>query len=473
MYDFGAEDTMLKSFLAGVRKFVSPWHVKTYVGARCPEQVRVGRASAHASTKESLLDCITRLVRDRENRQRLQSLKCKWLVAVGYAIGGLFAATTVNAQDTAACVKQPVVFDGLTPLSYAAVSVAQGAKAYLHAKYPLQCAAGNPASCQSPTYVLPGDVVAIGKICGAWAYVQYIGAKRITSGWVRTTDLAKPNDISPRRNLMSSGNTGKEPVFTLTRGKSVPVCEAYLQRLNQTEFEQPAYCGRPEDDRVPGFHRLNRVLVSPGEVKRLADLVVSITFPLTAIDSRYFDEMNENGGVFNGTPSRVGAPNIDSYATWRYDPPIDIDNDGMPDNVLIWHLDDAVRPYCGLPVQGDERIEQYAFVMSPDGSTIDQARTIQVFGHPDGGYAAVPGMQGLKGPSRFLKSLRLIGDSYSVFQYRDLYYFETFYDHESPVSALGDLEDKRIGSAKLQDTLAVFLRKGGKTLPVCEYYVTE
>ena len=61
---------------------------------------------------------------------------------------------------------------------------------------------------------------------------------------------------------------GKESVFKLTRGNTVPVCEAYLQRLNQTQFKYPANCGRPEDDQVPGFQRLTRVLLSQTEVEK-------------------------------------------------------------------------------------------------------------------------------------------------------------------------------------------------------------
>jgi hypothetical protein len=111
--------------------------------------------------------------------------------------------------------------------------------------------------------------------------------------------------------------------------------------------------------------------------------------------------------------------------------------------------------------------------MSADGNTVDQTRTIQIFGHPDGGYVMVPGTQGLNGPIHFLKSLRLLGNSYGLFEYRGLYYFDTFYDLEFPVSTLGDFADQRKGSTKLPDTLAVFLRKNGKTLPLCEYHVTE
>ena len=370
-----------------------------------------------------------------------------------------------------------MTFDGRKPLSYATVTPAGHAgKAYLHAGYSKDCvvtgtndSADLPASCKSSAYVISSDVVAIGKTCGDRAFVQYVGEKHVTTGWMRTADLGATRSVALRQNLMSR-SYGSEPTFTLTRGLGIPVCEAYLQRLNQTQFKSPAYCGRPEDDQVPGFQRLTRVRVSKEEITKLYNLVVTITNPLTEIDSRYFDEMNANGGVFTGTPPQITMPQVRAYETWRYAPPIDIDNDGSPDNIVIWNLDSVDYHECGSFNPGPTRGQQIALVMSADGSTVDQARTIRIFGHPDGGYDAIAGMSGLSGPIRFLKSWRLLGNSYSAFRYRDLYYFDTFYDQ---FANLGDFQNKRKGSSRLQDTLAVFLHRNGKTAPVCEYFVAE
>ena len=57
--------------------------------------------------------------------------------------------------------------------------------------------------------------------------------------------------------------------FDLTKGNGIPVCEAYLQRLNNTDFQNMPYCGRPEDDSVPGFTRLNRVPLYAERIYRL------------------------------------------------------------------------------------------------------------------------------------------------------------------------------------------------------------
>lgn len=408
-------------------------------------------------------------------RRRKANSIAPWLRVIGLSFGAALAATDSSAEEAFECIQRPVAFDGIAPLSYATVTGAAGSKAYLHAHSPEQCATTSEDPCGASAYVLPGDVVAMAKTCGPWAYVQYIGEKHVTTGWMRTADLGATRDVAPRQNQMSYGR--KEPVFALTRGRGVPVCEAYLQRLNQSQFKYPAYCGRPEDDQVPGFQRLNRISVSNEEVKKQADLVAAITSPISGIDWRDFDEMNSNGGVFTGTPYPFTLPRFTgSYSTWGYDPPIDIDNDGSAEKVIIWNLDSDSSPFCGRGERSEleqERSPQIPLVMTSDGSTIDQASTIRIFGHPDGGYVMVPGTVGRNGPVRFLKSYRVIGSSYGVFRYRKLYYFDTFYDAEVPSRELGDIHDQRRGSSSLLDTLAVFVRRDGKTFPICKYFVTQ
>jgi hypothetical protein len=41
--------------------------------------------------------------------------------------------------------------------------------------------------------------------------------------------------------------------FSLQQGHGVPVCEAYLELLNQTKFTETPFCGRPEEGSVKGF----------------------------------------------------------------------------------------------------------------------------------------------------------------------------------------------------------------------------
>jgi hypothetical protein len=376
--------------------------------------------------------------------------------------------TDAMAEELQGCVQSKVSFDGTQPLQYDRVKAGTPSKVYLHRSYPSESC--KPESCSAPAYLVGGNVVAVGKTCGAWAYVQYIGDTTISLGWVQARYLELIRSMSRRDDRIAYGAT-----FTLTRGRALPVCVAYQQRLNQTEFVAPAFCGRPEDDRVPGFARLDRVAVSTARINALVDLVSTITDPVSVIGSQYYRSMNANGGVFEGKPLHLFGYYDEKprLSTWSYAEPIDINNDGQPRTVLIWNTDHADGPYCGLSAA---RSGQFAFVMTADGQTIDQAATIRTFGHPDGGHRTVPAPNRPQDP-RFVKSLRVIGGSYGVFRYRDLYYFDTFFDADAVFGALreGDFNDKRRESADspvLAETLGVFLRMHGKTAQLCEYSVS-
>ena len=115
-----------------------------------------------------------------------------------------------------------------------------------------------------------------------WSYVQFIGKTRITTGWIKTESLDIRKTVLPfddgRPSLI-----GDTEVFVpatipmkIVRGKGIPVCEAYLQRLNQTVFHWAPYCGRPENDQIPGFERLKRVRLTPEEGLALSPQIQSL-----------------------------------------------------------------------------------------------------------------------------------------------------------------------------------------------------
>lgn len=94
--------------------------------------------------------------------------------------------------------------------------------------------------------------------------------------WAASQALAlNPPPPQPKPPITKIGNQVLPPAaprryhFDLTKGKGKPVCEAYLQRLNQTEFFSPPYCGRPESTLVPGFALLHRRLLSIAEYRAL------------------------------------------------------------------------------------------------------------------------------------------------------------------------------------------------------------
>lgn len=387
--------------------------------------------------------------------------------ALGIVAPLLMMASAIAAPSgtTDVCIGRDVKFDGITPLRYADVTGESGSRVYLHAVFPSHCSSSEGESCSTGPYIVPGDAVAVGKTCGDWSYVQYIGADRITVGWTAAsalTELPTPPPISPpvtrdhdTAQLAKNDHTERYR-FQLAEGRGIPVCDAYLQRLNETEYWGPPYCGRPEDSRVPGFSRLHRVYLTGAETAQLYPHLQSFG---NARDSSH-------PPVLGATEARLAAsggsgPGI---IAWRYDPKVDIENDGRPDNVVIWVGPplDVDADACGNTVtsSGTElsaglRVEQIGLISSdPDTRTLDDARTLAVFGSPHGA-AVVSGSLG------FVP----VGSSISVFVYRSVTYFDTFFHGEG----WPDFYGNRARVPALDNHLAVFLRRDGVTRQICEY----
>jgi hypothetical protein len=79
----------------------------------------------------------------------------------------------------------------ISPVEYDKTVGPAGAKIYIHKDFPRECTSGNLSSCLSPSFLIPGDVVGISKLCRDWSYVSYLGATRDTFGWVATSSLRK------------------------------------------------------------------------------------------------------------------------------------------------------------------------------------------------------------------------------------------------------------------------------------------
>jgi hypothetical protein len=247
--------------------------------------------------------------------------------------------------------------------------------------------------------------------------------------------------------------------FRLTRGKELPVCTAYERLLNAATYIPSPFCNRPTSGDVPGFEPLAPVLLS---VQRMIEL-----FPYIQL--------------FNGTrlagkavqsllpPDRIEKLRGRTIFAWGYEPPVDIDNDGRPDNIIIWKGSPVSGGdstwECGGQPRGDRpppegfRMEQYAYALTEDGAAVNVGKTIAIFGHPkrDDRY---------KDPGKMIQSPDFvpIGPHIGIFRYQHRYYFDTFY-----ASGYGDLEGNRKGRQKLDNTLAVFLRQKEVTKSVCEY----
>jgi hypothetical protein len=368
-------------------------------------------------------------------------------------------------KGLAACVADKVTFTGIVRLRYATVAGSSGNHVYLHDTYPGVCAHADAKSCRGRAYILPGQAVAIGKECGKWAYVQYIGAKRITTGWVpasRLSAIVPPPEVRPRTRHSGSMTVVTKPRryrFKISRAAGVPVCEAYLQRLNQTSFYNPPYCGRPESKTVPGFAWLTRVALTRLQTLALYPRLeafnlgrrLGIPQPLDPTERKL---------------ANLGGPGLWLHA-WRYEPEVDISNSGKPRNVVVWS---PAPPYdSGAPCGFDElrsgepvtsRPEEIAFIANEDTTRIEDGPTLKLFGNPTNGLP-VPNDK----HERPFMSFVPIGDSFGVFEYRNLTYYDTFYAG----GGWPDFQGKRTNLSSLDRHLAVFLRRRGVTREVCEY----
>ncbi len=378
-----------------------------------------------------------------------------------YDLGLLFcAALTVvlsNSAD-AAGVYPRSDFDGIAPLHYATINA--GAEHLpLYDLNPASCA--SLPSCKVAGYAATGDVVAIDATHDSWSHVQYIGKTQVVEGWVESARLwplaaqLPFDDGTPGRRDRRWYPQKWQIHVALLKGKGVPVCEAYLQRLNQTYFYEPPYCGRPENDQVPGFTRLHAVALSPTEVNRLTVTEANLVAPVNRnfVESPGAVELaasSTSAPVYLDTQGLLAAVRTgENISVWRYEPPVDIDNDGTPDNLILWRSGGRpVWDQCGqLLSNGRVNLEgPTAFILTKDNSGIDATRTLMDF--------------------EDLASERYHRLKYSigVFQYRGEYYFDAFVDGEmrdSPASLSEPREDYR-------KYLHVFHRKDSRVEHACQ-----
>jgi hypothetical protein len=363
-----------------------------------------------------------------------------------YAAMSAAAAESPKSGD---CVRQDVAFDGIAPLTYATVTPYAANRVGFHHDYPEGCDAGDTMACPSKAYLVSGDAVAIGKTCGTWTYVQFLGEKRISVGWVAADRLAPlPTQPSPK-----APQGTMRYLVTLRKGTDVPVCHAYLQRLNQTDFALPPFCGRPEDTHVPGFAYLNRVWVPIAEINRLQ----------FEVERFIFDQPQDS------TLHRTPYPANTRLASYRFDPPVSIQNDGRSEDVVLWNDDTRDDLDCNStsgPIPLSHRSNQVPIILSDDRSRPDKLRTNATFGHPLTGQP-LPGLAPQKMENG---GYAVLGYTYGIFEYRGVYYFDTFFD-ASP-GAVVDIAQANTTDI-IENVIGVFVRGRGQTHEVCELSVDQ
>jgi len=256
--------------------------------------------------------------------------------------------------------------------------------------------------------------------------------------------------------------------FVLTKGMGVPVCDAYLKRLNRIDFSAPPYCDRPENSDVPGFAALNRVFLNANEIFKLDRQVYGFRSRKDIHD--WEKELARRKRLGLPIPTDAGRRaeielqlrlNVVLQNHFRFEPPVDIDNDGAPDQVVVWRETGYI---CGGSLgnnPGPVRASTFVLVLDSQGN-VDPMRTQEIFGHPTGGYVVqfknTNGEMVTKEAERF----RPVGTYLGILSFRGKTYFDTFYDE------WGDLDNQRRNDSQIYNTLALFKRERGKTEAVCE-----
>jgi hypothetical protein len=268
--------------------------------------------------------------------------------------------------------------------------------------------------------------------------------------------LACPSHAATTSDNPQNGQTYH---FTLIQGKGSAVCEAYLTRLNSTDYTTPPYCDIPEATSVPGFSPLRRVPLTAEEIALIRPGVTAFDVAWNKGSKVYDEGVAMWQSRYGNSPDvrRHGAEELiqGGWKIWRYDPPVDIDNDGETDNVLVWQAGQCGHPIQTQLFQTDGRKPTLGYILASGNDRLDIPRTNEIFGHhPVGG-----------------NEFRPIGPTIGIFKYQQLYYIDTFL-FDGPVNQWGFLPYSYSESEEI-NTLAVFLRQHGKTRRVCTYHMTE
>ena len=173
----------------------------------------------------------------------------------------------------------------------------------------------------------------------------------IAGGFGWTAELQVPAASPATPTMTESSTQGRRYHFNLTKGHGLPVCEAYLQRLNQTQFSYPPYCGRPESNVVPGFEYLDRRWMDKQDYDGLR-IEVDSFLTNESPSTYYVHHRQADGSDVFGPPDSWRFPI--APAAWLYSDPVDIENNGKPDDVAIWTFEERDQIECGSP-RGPQR----------------------------------------------------------------------------------------------------------------------
>ncbi len=106
--------------------------------------------------------------------------------------------------------------------------------------------------------------------------------------------------------------------------------------------------------------------------------------------------------------------------TWRYEPPVDIDNDGTPDNVVVQPDFGCGHAEQHVNYETDGRKPIRAYILAVGNDRLDIPKTKAIFGHPSGEYP----FHLYNGSP--IPEFRPIGPTIGMFRYQHINYIDTF-----------------------------------------------
>ncbi|MGZ3814787.1 MAG: hypothetical protein ACXVA0_23845 [Mucilaginibacter sp.] len=230
-----------------------------------------------------------------------------------------------------------------------------------------------------------------------------------------------------------------KPIFKLTQGQGTEVCDAYLQRLNATEFlDNDPTKGRVTEPLLKGFADLKPVPLTAEEIQRLYYKIQSFEQYQDQDLLEKYNALHKDEAVIKLQAQRLPEEirrTMDENQKMpfvRYQVTLDLDNDGFPSNTVI-------KNNKGVYIV-DHQLQQ-----------IDEARMKAIFAD----------REILDWPT--VVQFPPLASSISVFSYNDKYYFDGLLD-----VILSTRFPPRV-YRYVPVMIGVFIHEQYQTHQVCEY----
>jgi len=148
--------------------------------------------------------------------------------------------------------------------------------------------------------------------------------------------------IALSSSVVYAQNETPKPVFNITQGQGTEVCDAYLQRLNATEFlDNDPTKGRLNEPLLKGFADLKPVPFTAEEIQRLYYKIRSFEqYQDQDLLEKYNALHKDEAGIKQQAqrlPEEIKRTIDENQKTpfVRYQAMLDMDNDGIPSNTVI------------------------------------------------------------------------------------------------------------------------------------------